>query len=56
MQAWQQVQVSSTESQHTGRAGYVVRSETKGEVTLVTVKLDELADPVVFDAAELRIL
>lgn len=56
MQAWQQVKVSNGESQHAGRAGYVVRVERVGDAVSVQVKLDDVSEVIAFDAAELSIL
>lgn len=41
MQAWNLVKVKNEESLHNGRAGTVVRVETRGDVRFVQVSLDE---------------
>ncbi|CAN7304262.1 hypothetical protein [Acidovorax delafieldii] len=41
MQAWNLVKVKNDESLHDGRAGTVVRVESKGDLRLVQVRLDE---------------
>lgn len=60
MQAWQQAKVMNPDSEHTGRAGLVVRVEKKDAGELVFVNLDadtERHEEVVsFTDAELVIL
>jgi ribosomal protein L21E len=60
MQAWNSVQVKNPDSQHAGRAGVVIRTEKKGDATLVEVRLDESdktpVELVMFDATELTLL
>lgn len=41
MQAWNLVKVKNPESLHDGRAGTVVRVESKGDLRFVQVRLDE---------------
>lgn len=60
MQAWNSVKVTNAESVHNGRAGTVMRVETKGDLQLVQVWLDATADLTAqtepFAAAELVLL
>ena len=53
MQPWDIVQVT-TEGEHEWNAGTVIRVDK--EKDLVTVKLDNVDDPVVFAVAELKLL
>jgi|GEM_PF-2930424 hypothetical protein len=60
MQAWQQVKVINPDSEYNGRAGRVVRVETKGDAHNVYVELDATADlgadVASFAASELVVL
>lgn len=62
MQVWDQVKVANADSEHAGRAGCVVRTEKKGDRSLVEVRLDaddaqSLPVAVVpFDESELQFL
>ena len=56
MNAWTPVKVVNTESGYFGQAGIVLRTETKGDVSHVLVKLDADASIEAFDVSELTAL
>lgn len=60
MQAWQQVKAINPDSEFNGRAGLVIRTETKGDAHIVYVQLDATqdlpADVASFAASELVVL
>ena len=60
MQAWNQVKVKDTDSEHAGRAGMVQAVETVDGEQIVCVMLDETEDlhggQVNFKATQLQVL
>jgi len=58
--AWQVVKVTNESSEHTGRVGYVLRTEQKGDMPMVIVRLDgDAVNPVEvvgFDVTEIGAL
>lgn len=56
MQAWQTVQVANENSEFTGQAGYVIRTEKSGDKELVFARLDVDGEIHSFGADELKLL
>lgn len=55
-QTWQGVKVTNEESAHFGKAGTVMRTEKRGDLQLVQVRLDLDGTTEPFDVSELMAL
>lgn len=56
MNSWTPVKVVNTESGYFGQAGIVLRTEQKGDVAHILVKMDADASVEPFDVSELSAL